>query len=458
MSNLIFLSPSGGNEQVRGALRQIVAFPSLEDPVILSPQGQRFALATTQGNVRERNEDRAAVVRVTDSSGGQPWLLYIVCDGMGGMADGAKAAEIALSTFVSAALEGRLGSTDQNLASAATAANRAVYAQFRGGGGATLSAVGWDSLNLVTVNVGDSRIWALEKSGRCVQWTRDDSIAAQLEAQGVDGAIDARRDLLQFVGVGDDFSPHVDTREFSEIRSIAITTDGAHDAPNSVFYRIFHHSRAPRETVTRLIQLSLWSGGLDNATVVSADLAPVIGAVVGTVEVWTPAGYWRIVRSPSGNMPEKIPAVSADQQRSGEGPQSNKLSEQAAAARSDGGYKPTRDRSQNKRGKRKRDQMSLLDEQGTPASSTPISSPTTGSPRVHVQIGDEVERGPQQDRHMGSLADSAAEEHSGSLNAGFSTAVIIKGSAVDLDNGAGECKEAGLLGTTSSLCGNGGEV
>lgn len=301
MSNVTFLPPGSGPDQLRTLLRHLVALPASADPFYSAPAGERFAMGTTRGRVRERNEDRVAVARVQGGNGDRPWMLLALCDGMGGMVDGARAAELALSTFVGSALASRLGATGDNLRRAAIAANIAVEAEFHGKGGATLSAIAWDSAQLVSVNAGDSRIWSITPQGRLTQWTRDDSIAAQLAAQGVEGAEDARRDLLQFIGIGEDLRPHIGTHGYDDLRFVVITSDGAHDAPPTTLARILHHASGVGESQRRLIDLSLWLGGLDNASVLCWQPAPVPAGAPGVVELWVQAGYWRIVRPEQPN-------------------------------------------------------------------------------------------------------------------------------------------------------------
>ena len=185
-------------------------------------------------------------------------------------------------------------------------ANAAVFAEFKGRGGATLSAVAWDSLQLVTVNVGDSRIWVMSETGQLTLWTRDDSIAAQLQAQGIPGAEDARRDLLQFIGTGEEMSPHVEERAADCIRLVMATSDGAHEVPQLVLERIIQHATNPTEVARKLIDLSLWLGGIDNASVACFKPSKMLPGASGIVDLWVPAGYWRLVRPDSTVSSERL--------------------------------------------------------------------------------------------------------------------------------------------------------
>lgn len=296
MNNITLLPPGTGTNEVRTLFRQLVAVPAASDPSFYAPPNEAFALGTTRGHARGRNEDRVAVMRVLGGNGNRPWMMFVVCDGIGGMTDGARAAEIAISALMSAALSSRLGATEENLHRSVAAANDAVFAELHGNGGATLSAISWDSSVLATANVGDSRIWAMSDDLQIKQWTQDDNIAAQLKAQGVEGVEDARRDLLQFIGIGKDLKPHLESRKLNREPFVFATSDGAHDVPPEVLGRIVKHAGHSGEVVSRLVDLSLWCGGVDNASVVCFQPNPVHGGAVGVVELWVPGGYFRVVR------------------------------------------------------------------------------------------------------------------------------------------------------------------
>ena len=133
------------------------------------------------GCVRSNNEDSFGY----DPAHG----LYIVCDGMGGMASG----EIASSMAVSAALSTFAASADTGqavgarLQQAIHAANEAVWnfgqqPEHRGMG-TTLVAVAQDGDSLIVGNVGDSRAYMV-KAGRCIQITVDHSYINELIRNG----------------------------------------------------------------------------------------------------------------------------------------------------------------------------------------------------------------------------------------------------------------------------------
>jgi len=133
------------------------------------------------GCVRTNNED---------SFGYDPSLgLYLVCDGMGGMASGevasAQAVAILLQHFAASANSPLPVST--RLLQAIVAANDAVWhdGQFpqHKGMGTTLVAAARDRETLVLGNVGDSRAYILQ-DGLCQQLTVDHSYLNELIRTG----------------------------------------------------------------------------------------------------------------------------------------------------------------------------------------------------------------------------------------------------------------------------------
>ena len=133
------------------------------------------------GCVRKNNEDSFGY---SDAQG-----IYVVCDGMGGMASGevasASAVAAILETFTASAGSGAPVST--RLLQAIVAANSTVWTNGRTpehkGMGTTVVAAALDGDKLVIGNVGDSRAY-LTEGGRCVQLTVDHSYVNELIRNG----------------------------------------------------------------------------------------------------------------------------------------------------------------------------------------------------------------------------------------------------------------------------------
>jgi serine/threonine protein phosphatase PrpC len=258
-----------------------------------------MAIASSVGLVREENQDRVAVFRFGEPTSGREYLLVALCDGMGGMEDGAACAAQALACFSNAVIESAPRMQPERcLFEAAMYANRRVYEAYRGTGGATLSAmlIMSDRNENYRVNVGDSRIYRFDdKSFR--QLTVDDTLAGQL-AREPDTYL-GRNELLQFVGVGPIAEPHVSRDDNRTADSTyLITSDGVHFLPPKMLNELNIYAPEPAIAARRLIDLAMWCGGHDNASLAigtfSRDVFKTLPPIQAeTLEVWDAFGEAR---------------------------------------------------------------------------------------------------------------------------------------------------------------------
>ena len=109
-------------------------------------------------------------------------VMAVVCVGMGGMENGAEAAQMGAVQFMSAYL-GAKETNNNTLVDAVYAANRAVYQEFQGKTGAmagtTLVAASVLPDGLRCVSVGDSHIY-LYRKGKLYQLNRDHNYFTEL--------------------------------------------------------------------------------------------------------------------------------------------------------------------------------------------------------------------------------------------------------------------------------------
>jgi PPM family protein phosphatase len=264
------------------------------------------ALASDVGNVREDNQDRAAVVRGRDQQG-REYALVAVADGIGGMHDGGTCAAMTIGAFVAAVDQlaqdsGNCDRPEDWLREGAHAANAAVYSKFRASGGSTLVALlVRPGTRPYWLSIGDSRVYCMDDR-TLNQTSIDDTIAGQLGKSPDDASEQSR--LLQFVGMGSDLEPHIAKLDADSIDAVLLTTDGIHYlAPSPGWLgQIIRHSPDPGVCVKRLIDLAKWCGGHDNATVAMITL-PVdmqIETRLGypCLEVWDAYGELQLVSPP----------------------------------------------------------------------------------------------------------------------------------------------------------------
>lgn len=282
-----------------------------------------LAIGTDIGSVRSENQDRVAVLRV-QASQHHSFVAAVLCDGMGGMAEGANCAALAVSGFLTACIHYRGFDLHETVLTAAHEANKLVNEAFDGRGGATLSAIVIDSLQgAVGVNVGDSRIYAYRNSA-LQQLTVDDTIAGQFQRDG--DKAHRGNELLQFIGIGDGLEPHIILAP-DDPDLLVLTSDGVHYIDKYVMQMLIQHAKEPAIAVRRLAEISKWCGGHDNAS--TAVVSPVAMRLppsdeIGTVQIWDPFGELLILGpEPSENgrqresqkpPPQELPTKRASKQ------------------------------------------------------------------------------------------------------------------------------------------------
>jgi protein phosphatase len=189
---------------------------------------------TDIGKRRKGNQDSFGIYEIAEDA-----LLLAVCDGMGGAAGGEEASRLALSAFsdeVKAVLcprvkEGKLDPSEVNLTllleNAVQCANKAVFDEATrqpslGGMGTTLVALLITQNGAFSVNVGDSRMYRIDRDG-IEQITHDHSYVQYLVDIGKMTAEEAkystnRNIIMRAVGTG--------KKVEADIKSVDMKGDG----------------------------------------------------------------------------------------------------------------------------------------------------------------------------------------------------------------------------------------
>jgi len=248
-----------------------------------------IAIASDIGNVRNENQDRVAVLKAQLDLN-ESFVLVALCDGMGGMVEGAVCASQTIASFFTSFVSHRKIAPPSRLAIAAREANGAVYGVFKGSGGGTLSAVLLDDLGGMTgVNIGDSRIYSFREN-QFEQLTVDDTMAGLRPEADID--LRAKNELLQYVGMGDGLEPHIiETPLLGDM--IVLSSDGAHYFDKGIMRMVIQNAKDPGTAAKRLVEIAKWCGGRDNASIAIA--SPVIIQQqslddAGLIQVWDPFG------------------------------------------------------------------------------------------------------------------------------------------------------------------------
>lgn len=245
---------------------------SARDRLVASPE-KSFAFCSDRGQRRSENQDNALVVTGRRPNTTKSYLAAIVCDGMGGLEHGDDAADLAIASAGAVLCSPAALSPENRMQQAILSANRTVFDKYRGRAGAVLAAalVDGETLNQSPVIgwVGDARVYGLTANNGFVQLTRDDTVAAQIEA--LEGAApEAMNQPLQAIGVKPDVRPNI-AFVSPEVLRLLLVSDGVHRIDPTAMSWIRRYARNTEELVDRLVKAAYWQEGLDNATALAID-------------------------------------------------------------------------------------------------------------------------------------------------------------------------------------------
>lgn len=253
----------------------------------------RGSMKTNVGKVREINQDSMLSMQLTMnecSQYTQP-LLFIVADGMGGVADGEVASSMAIR-YVSANISKLL--LDRNcsfpldssiLASAVEYANTEIYnysqqEQSRKGMGSTITSALLIGNRLLIAHVGDTRAYIMS-SKEIRQITEDHSLIGRLLKMGQltpEEAKNSPQKNLIYRALGT--NPQVEVDSYEEKMEpgdiILICCDGLWDYfSNEELHKLVSRSKDFDKTTAKLIDLANERGGKDNITVIIFQLVSI---------------------------------------------------------------------------------------------------------------------------------------------------------------------------------------
>lgn len=235
-----------------------------------------FAASTDTGCKRSNNEDSFGY-DVTRQ-------LFVVCDGMGGMAAG----EIASATAVHGVLEAFAlasqtevqASAEEKLLEAITSANEQVYASSAANGnlrgmGTTLVCACFDDKRIIIGNVGDSRAYFL-RNGSCFQITSDHSLVSEQLRQGLittemAAASELQSVITRAIGVGPTVQPDMFAAAVTVGDIVLLASDGLTrylepEEIASMIGSMIDSGNSPQIMCRALIDIAKRRGGADNIT------------------------------------------------------------------------------------------------------------------------------------------------------------------------------------------------
>jgi protein phosphatase len=223
------------------------------------------------GCVRTNNEDNFAYDPVND--------LYVVCDGMGGMAAGEVASAIACGTVLQVfAAQPPETPVLTKLALAIRKANDAVRESSQQnheqhGMGTTLVAAVIEGNKAIVGNVGDSRAYLIQNAV-CVQLTVDHSYINELVRNGTVKVEDIHSVNLKglesvitrAIGAADMVDPDFFAVDLRENDALLLASDGLTRYVNSANINSMIDPQDLEGSCQRLVQAAKDAGGADNIT------------------------------------------------------------------------------------------------------------------------------------------------------------------------------------------------
>jgi protein phosphatase len=217
---------------------------------------------------REVNQD------MHGSTEGGYGMLLVVCDGMGGHTAGEVASRVAVETIL--ATMSAEPAPEDALRAAFVAANTQVYAVGHGSMGTTGVAALLQRNMLYVANVGDSRAY-LVREGEIQQISTDHSFVSDQVAAGLMTAEQARHSNVRNIitrALG--HLPEVTVDTFSlPLRpgdTIVLSSDGMHGLIEDHEIAEITAMLPPMDAVERLVNTANDRGGIDNITVMIAQV------------------------------------------------------------------------------------------------------------------------------------------------------------------------------------------
>lgn len=229
------------------------------------------------GKTRHENQDCLTTERLEDG------ILAIVCDGMGGMDNGAEASRLAVEAAV-AAFRGAYSTglvsdaVCELLTECAAEANHAVYQVAAHGEtrirmGSTLVGAFLRDDFACLVNVGDSRAYLIRKKGSAKQLTMDHTVVQLLYERGEISAemraIHPRRnELTRAIGVT--YRVLADTYELvlKEGEKLLLCSDGLYSHVEDDKIAEIVRTETAENVPQALVDAANQAGGRDNISVV----------------------------------------------------------------------------------------------------------------------------------------------------------------------------------------------
>ncbi|HXE72312.1 MAG TPA: protein phosphatase 2C domain-containing protein [Candidatus Nitrosotenuis sp.] len=285
----------GGGAQPTPAAA-VEAAPGEPTSIVRGTADYEVAMLTHVGVVRSVNQDACLELSFSawEKDAHIPGHLVLVCDGMGGEAEGDKAASLAIRTVAQEVLErflaphtgtetalllpgDPLGRNGEILRRALERANRVIHQYASGhpgrrGMGCTMSAALLEGDLVVVAHVGDTRV--LRIGAELDQITTDHSLVGKLVQMGrltrEEARVSPQRSIIyKALGTNPEVEVDLYHRRLAPGEYLLLASDGVWEYySDEELLSYFRGGGAPAEIASRLVQTCLARGADDNATAV----------------------------------------------------------------------------------------------------------------------------------------------------------------------------------------------
>ena len=290
----------GGGDDTPKEIETATTAPLTEEQIQSILQGpnvqfdlQQLVAASGQsvGKQRELNEDSLLTLTTTlaGNSGGLPFGLYIVADGMGGHQYGEVASNAAvrivagyiMRKFQPYLFNLKPSPPDESLQEIMQTAVREAQKTIQSeapSSGTTLTAALVLGQQVTIAHVGDSRAYHIYNDGRAEVVTRDHSLVKRLEELGHISPDEAetyphRNVLYRALGQGEILEADVFTVTFPQAGYLMLCSDGLWGVvADQDMFRIIKEASSLQRACQNLVEAANSAGGPDNISVIIAQL------------------------------------------------------------------------------------------------------------------------------------------------------------------------------------------
>ena len=236
----------------------------------------QYWAVTDPGCVRQQNQDAYKIEQLDRHT-----LLAVICDGMGGARSGNIASSLAVDVFAQEIRQTWSPNMDasrinQMFYAAAKLANFAVFDQANqledfAGMGTTLAAVLIRNLEVTVVNVGDSRVYAVDPED-ITQITRDHSLVQMMVDRGeltqeMARSYPGKNFITRAIGTEPVVDCDIFHHKLEKGHCLLLCTDGLSNMMDDqeILFEVVHGLRKER-CCDRLLDIAKNRGAPDNVT------------------------------------------------------------------------------------------------------------------------------------------------------------------------------------------------